>query len=444
MPRAPARAAALRAEVQALLLKRAVEEVTDPASPGFYSHLFVVPKPGGRWRPVIDLSALNRLIAAPAFRMETPRALRASVHPAEFAVSLDLTDAYYRSADASVYQALLEVRNRREGVRIPSLAFWSQPQPLGLHQVMDAVMGLVRRQTSSEVSNYLDDLLQKNTNPEVLRADLAVMQSTLQRLGWLVNLEKSDLIPSQVFSHLGMLFRTLPATVELTAKRRNKLLTAVRQLQTQTLTTPREIAMVIGLCSSAAELVPSGRLAVRPLQWAFQDLWRPTSQDWDVILPLSEDLRRALTPWTRELWLSSAVPISPPPPDVSLCTDASLAGWGAHLLPTFETAHGIWSPEESLLHINLLELLAVFRALLCWYEKLRGRAVMLLTANTTVVAYVNIRAGPAPDSCASWSSSSFSGAVRPALPSMSATSQDDLTSSPTVCLALALCRRNGS
>ena len=94
VPRAPARAAALRAEVQALLLKRAVEEVTDPASPGFYSHLFVVPKPGGRWRPVIDLSALNRLIAAPAFRMETPRALRASVHPAEFAVSLDLTDAY--------------------------------------------------------------------------------------------------------------------------------------------------------------------------------------------------------------------------------------------------------------------------------------------------------------------------------------------------------------
>ena len=56
VPRAPARAAALRAEVQALLLKRAVEEVTDPASPGFYSHLFVVPKPGGRWRPVIDLA----------------------------------------------------------------------------------------------------------------------------------------------------------------------------------------------------------------------------------------------------------------------------------------------------------------------------------------------------------------------------------------------------
>ena len=274
-----------------------------------------------------------------------------------------------------------------------ALPFGLNLSPWAFTRLMDAVMGLVRRQTSSEVSNYLDDILQKNTNPEVLRADLAVMQSTLQRLGWLVNLEKSDLIPSQVFSHLGMLFRTLPATVELTAKRRNKLLTAVRQLQTQTLTTPREIAMVIGLCSSAAELVPSGRLAVRPLQWAFQDLWRPTSQDWDVILPLSEDLRRALTPWTRELWLSSAVPISPPPPDVSLCTDASLAGWGAHLLPTFETAHGIWSPEESLLHINLLELLAVFRALLCWHEKLRGRAVMLLTDNTTVVAYVKHQGG---------------------------------------------------
>ena len=80
-----------------------------------------------------------------------------------------------------------------------ALPFGLNLSPWAFTRLMDAVMGLVRRQTSSEVSNYLDDILQKNTNPEVLRADLEVMQSTLQRLGWLVNLEKSDLIPSQVF-----------------------------------------------------------------------------------------------------------------------------------------------------------------------------------------------------------------------------------------------------
>ena len=41
-------------------------------SPGYYSHLFVVPKPGGRWRPVIDLSRLNKHITAPKFKWIQP------------------------------------------------------------------------------------------------------------------------------------------------------------------------------------------------------------------------------------------------------------------------------------------------------------------------------------------------------------------------------------
>ena len=80
-PELEEKATALRDEVHALLQKQATEVVTDVSTPGFYSRLFVVPKPGGRWRPVIDLSALNRHIKAPRFRMETARALRASISP---------------------------------------------------------------------------------------------------------------------------------------------------------------------------------------------------------------------------------------------------------------------------------------------------------------------------------------------------------------------------
>jgi hypothetical protein len=88
------RANALREEVAALLRKEAIEIVRDITTPGFYAHLFVVPKPGNRWSPVIDLSVLNTYVAAPPFRMETARALRHSVRPNEFAVSLNLSDAY--------------------------------------------------------------------------------------------------------------------------------------------------------------------------------------------------------------------------------------------------------------------------------------------------------------------------------------------------------------
>ena len=50
---------ALWTSIQDLLQKGAVEVVHTPESVGFYSRLFLVPKPGNRWRPVIDLSSLN-------------------------------------------------------------------------------------------------------------------------------------------------------------------------------------------------------------------------------------------------------------------------------------------------------------------------------------------------------------------------------------------------
>ena len=60
--------------------------------PGFYSHLFVVPKPGGSWRPVFDLSTLNKYLHPIKFHMETAQGLRCSINRNDLAVSLDLSD----------------------------------------------------------------------------------------------------------------------------------------------------------------------------------------------------------------------------------------------------------------------------------------------------------------------------------------------------------------
>jgi hypothetical protein len=46
--------------VNELLRKRAIEPVSD--NPGFYSHLFTIPKKDGSSRPVINLKPLNKFI----------------------------------------------------------------------------------------------------------------------------------------------------------------------------------------------------------------------------------------------------------------------------------------------------------------------------------------------------------------------------------------------
>ena len=85
---------ALATCVQSLLSKNAIERVENVKSLGFYSHLFLVPKPHQKWRPVIDLSRLNTFLHVEKFKMETPEYIRTSLIPGEWVSSMDLSDSY--------------------------------------------------------------------------------------------------------------------------------------------------------------------------------------------------------------------------------------------------------------------------------------------------------------------------------------------------------------
>ena len=65
-----------------------------PFPSGFYSRMFVVWKTSGSWRPVIDLSVLNRSIAKIAFMMETIQSVLLSVRQGNWMVSIDVKEAY--------------------------------------------------------------------------------------------------------------------------------------------------------------------------------------------------------------------------------------------------------------------------------------------------------------------------------------------------------------
>ena len=74
---------ALLTYIQDLLHKGTIEVMHSQNSLGFYSRLFLVPKPGNRWRPVIDLSSLKKFLAIPKFKMETAESKRASLRKGE-------------------------------------------------------------------------------------------------------------------------------------------------------------------------------------------------------------------------------------------------------------------------------------------------------------------------------------------------------------------------
>ena len=97
MPQDSARVQILKEEVIALLQKTCNRRSQDmsPKKRLLQSSFFLVKKRSGGWRPVIDLSRLNKFVLCPHFKMETLDTVRMSLKKGDWVTSLDLKDAYF-------------------------------------------------------------------------------------------------------------------------------------------------------------------------------------------------------------------------------------------------------------------------------------------------------------------------------------------------------------
>ncbi|XP_064415368.1 mitochondrial import receptor subunit TOM5 homolog isoform X4 [Latimeria chalumnae] len=130
---------------------------------------------------------------------------------------------------------------------------------------------------------------------------------------------------------------------------------------------------------------------MRPIQRHLRQRWSQRRNSLSEPVQVMDSLRASLVWWQDPLNLSTGVPFVPEEPSWILTTDASLRGWEAFL--GGKMVQGLWSKEESNLHINLLELRAVRLPLASLLSKVRGSMVLLRTDTTTVVSYINKQGG---------------------------------------------------
>ena len=196
---------ALSTAIQDLILKGAIDIVQKTDSFRFYSRLFLVPKPGNRWRPVIDLSCLNKFLAISKFKMETPESIRASLRKNEWVTSIDLTDAYLHIPIHP--QSLKYLRFHHKGVsyQFTSLPFGLATAPLTFTNVVKEVR-LLALQQGIRIHQYLDDWLIRAPSKEECHKQTPNLLNLIRVLGFVVNFKKSELVPSQRFDFLGYHF----------------------------------------------------------------------------------------------------------------------------------------------------------------------------------------------------------------------------------------------
>ena len=211
-----------------------------------------------------------------------------------------------------------------------------------------------------------------------------------QSLEWIINQEKSELKPTQVFSFVGYEYHLDSALVNPTQERCLKLQDLILRLKSKHVLTARCLMSLIWLLASTENMIPEGRLHMRPFQFHLEE-HRRYPQSLDSLLPWTETISAHLDWWQNPTNVMKGTDLHPKDHSIQLFTDASNEGWGAHLEQTF--TKGLWSDRVKRLHINVLELKAVSLALQRFKDQCQNQKVLVATDNSTVVAYINKQGG---------------------------------------------------
>ena len=132
-------------------------------------------------------------------------------------------------------------------------------------KLMDVIAAHLR-QRAVTLFPYLDDCLIRDLIRNRLVSHTIYCLQTVQSLGFIPNLKKSDLIPAQKFTLIGMEFLTQQNIVRVPADRIDSLILTIKIFLSQTQVSARTFLSLLGKLSAAADFVLLGRLHLRSLQ----------------------------------------------------------------------------------------------------------------------------------------------------------------------------------
>ena len=251
---------ALQTVIQDYVAKGALVRLRGRPGPGFYSRVFLVPKRSGGWRMVIDLHSLNQFTLVDSFKMESVDSIRQALRVGEWAASIDLADAYLHIPMHPLSWRYLRFGLEGEVFEFRALPFGLAAAPYVFTRVMKTVSTLCHR-AGLRFHAYLDDSLCPSASQESCRKQVESITSLVRYLGFLINVKKSELTPSQEFTFLGVSFNLTRGTVRPAPHR----LLTFRRLSTtlteQTDPSPRDLHRLLGHMESFAQLLPGAKAA---------------------------------------------------------------------------------------------------------------------------------------------------------------------------------------
>jgi hypothetical protein len=301
-------------EVTALLTKGAIIPVQFSPS-RFYSSMFLVPKKGGSFRPVIDLSQLNKFVINEHFQMENllcaTNYYKQIINPQDFLVKLDFKDAYLMVGVHPDSQPFLRFIWQDQVYQFQALPFGLNTAPRVFTKLLRPVVAFLRTR-NIRLLIYLDDILLVASSPLILHQHTSVVINLLQDLGFLVNFEKSILTPTQILEFLGFIINTVTMRFYLPPEKIAKTYRLCKALMKANPAPLHPLSQLLGFLESCRPAVWLAPLHFRHLQSSLIEQVALNNGGYHGTVRLSGPARNELYCWIQNIHQVNGSPIRPP------------------------------------------------------------------------------------------------------------------------------------
>ena len=318
----------------------------------FRSLLFSVPKkdPTER-RTILDLSKLNEFITNSTFKMLTLRQVRLLLPMGAWTVSLDLKDGFWHIAVAKAFRPYLGFRYRDQNWRFRAMPFGLNLAPKVFSKL---IAFTVRCMTKKGIwcLPYLDDLLIIARSKEECLQKLQEAIEVLQRLGWIINREKSRLEPQQAFEWLGVHYNLKTYEVRNTDAQIQQFNSQMKAMWEKKTLTKRTIMRLQGLANWLGQVDPLRRTVLSHTKAFLKHL---RGVPLDAKLHMNNKLRSLISIWMNIPHTIQRLGI--PEPTCIIQADASLTGYGFKV--DQKPYQGKFDKSMRRYSINVLELLTI-------------------------------------------------------------------------------------
>jgi len=239
--------------ISSLRKKGAISVVADPShsltGEKFFSTLFLVPKKNGSMRPVIDLKALNKWVETPTFQDGKATNL---LRQGDWLVKVDLKDAYFT----------VPVHPDHQRFVIEDVAYQFTCLPFGLACAPWAFTKLTKagltllRSWGVRMVVYIDGILTMAESATRASQHLEALTHLMTCLGFIINTEKSMMIPSKELEFWGMRVNTNTLLISLPPEKVKQIWSEASRILNMPTLSARLLSQFLGKVNAPTQAVP--------------------------------------------------------------------------------------------------------------------------------------------------------------------------------------------